>query len=83
MVLDNDLGVVEDNNSNKHNYKYKVNIKNIKLPIKKNSVIGEVIINEKNKEKARSNLIVTEDIGNINYLGLFTNSLKELISGNY
>ena len=83
VVLDNDLGVVEDNNSNKHNYKYKVNIKNIKLPIKKNSVIGEVIINEKNKEKARSNLIVTEDIGNINYLGLFTNSLKELISGNY
>lgn len=83
VLLSNDLGVMEDKNSNKHNYKYKVNINNIKLPIKKNSVVGKIIVKENNKVVSSSDLIIKEDINNINYLGLLINNLKEVISGNY
>ena len=83
IVLQNDLGVVEDKNINKHKYKYEVIIKPVKLPIKKNTIIGKMLVKEKNKEVSSSNLIITEDIDNINYLNLIINSIKEILSGSY
>ena len=81
LVLENDLGVVEDKNSNKHKYKYDISINELKLPIKKNSIVGKVIIKENNKKVGSSNLIVTEDIKNISYINLFIDSLKNIVSG--
>ena len=80
IVLENNLGVLE-NKDNNQKYKYEININKIKLPIKKNSVVGTIIAKDHNKEIGKASLIVTEDINKINYLNLFTNSIKELLSG--
>ncbi|MBQ2639815.1 MAG: D-alanyl-D-alanine carboxypeptidase [Bacilli bacterium] len=83
LVLEDELGVVEEKNANKHKYKYDIVIDNIKLPIKKNSVVGKIIVKENDKEVSRANLIVEEEIKDVNYFDLFINSIKEISSGLY
>ncbi len=82
IVLADDLGVVEDNDTSKHKYTYDVKIKDIKLPLKNNSVVGKIIVKENGKEVGSGNLVVTKDIDNIGYFELLLNGLKNIISGN-
>jgi len=81
IALQDDLGVIEENNSSKHKYKYEVIIDDIKLPLKKNSIVGKFVVKEKGKEVGNTNLVILEDIDNISYFNLLVDSLKDIVAG--
>ena len=83
IILNNDLGVVEDNKLNKHKYKYEVSMDDIKLPIKKNSVVGKIKVVENGKNVSSGDLIINKDINNISYLNLLLDSIRKIIVGIY
>ncbi|MBE6157877.1 MAG: D-alanyl-D-alanine carboxypeptidase [Firmicutes bacterium] len=83
IILNNDLGVIEDNKLRKHNYKYKVIVKDIKLPVKKNSVVGEIKVFENGEVVSRGDLIISKNINNIGYLRLLLDSIRNIITGIY
>ena len=80
VYLKDNLNVVEDIGNNKK-YKYKININSIKLPIKKNSIIGYIDVLDNNKTISTNDLIIRENINKLSILDLYKKVLKEIIFG--
>lgn len=83
VYLKNDIIKITDINSDKLKYKYDLKYhKNIKLPLKKNDVIGKITITiEDNGNKIEEDLIVKDDVKKIGISSLFKRNLKLLSSG--
>lgn len=81
VVLKDDLGVVELLDREKHKYTYKVNLKKFKIPLKKDQVIGEIIVEENKKNISKVDLIVSNDVNKLSFVDLFLNSLRGIFSG--
>ena len=80
VYLKDSLNVVEDIGKKK-NYKYKINIDNIKLPIKKNSVIGYINVLDKDKIITTGELISKNNINKLSIFDLYKKTLEEIIVG--
>ena len=83
VILNNDLGVIEDKKINSSKYKYDVIINDIKLPIKKNSVVGKINVVLDGKVVSSGNLIINKNINNSSYLNLLLDSIRKIIIGIY
>lgn len=81
VILKNDLGIIEEKDTATHKYKYTVKMNKINLPIKKNQVIGKIIVKVDNKEIASQPLIAKEEVDKLNYFELLLNNLKSLCNG--
>lgn len=79
--LESDVNVILDKNTRNISYKYDINLLDVKAPLKRGSVVGELIVKYDNKEE-KYNLIVKEDIVKSSYLKRLTNYLKDIVSGN-
>jgi len=79
--LKEDLKSLEDVDNNK-DYKYNIKVNELELPIKKNSVVGNMEILYKDKVVSTGELVVLEDVLKLNYFDLFKRNLKDLIYGN-
>ena len=75
IVLKDDLSVLNKKTDKSINYDYNVELNNIKLPIKKNTTIGEINLVDGNKVIKSSDLIVLEDINKISYFKYLINEL--------
>lgn len=82
IVLKNDVGIVELLDNNNHKYSFKFVVDDIKLPIKKDDVVGKLIVKEGNKKVAQGELTVNSNVNALSYLQLFVNSFKDILSGN-
>lgn len=83
IKLKNNLNVVENAGVNNKKYKFNVKLNEIKLPIKKNDLVGKMEVLYKNKVVAIGDLIVDEDIEKLNYLELLRESLLNVVFGNF
>ena len=63
------------------NYDIELKLNNMELPLKKNSVIGRIIVKNQNKVVREVDAIVKEDIEKINFLQLFLNTIKDIATG--
>lgn len=81
LVLGEDLGVMEEKTATKHKYTYQVKVDDIKLPLKKGTIVGKVIVKENKKEVSSSNLVISRNVNNISYFNLVIDGLKNIISG--
>ena len=81
VVLQNDLGIILDKGSKLGDYKYKVDIKDIVLPLKKGDVVGTIEVYDKDKVIASSNLIINKDISKIGYFKLLVDNFVNLVGG--
>lgn len=82
VKLKNNLNVVENSGINNKKYKFNVKVNDIKLPIKKDSVVGKIEALYKNKVVSTGELIVDEDIEELSYLELLKENLMNVVFGN-
>ena len=64
------------------NYDIELKMNDVKLPLKKNSVVGKITVKSGNKNIKEIDAIVKEDISKISYINLFGKTLKDILSGN-
>lgn len=81
VALKDDLGVIEMADDNKHNYKYRIVLDDIKLPLKSGSIVGKIIVSEKNKDILEGDLVINDDIKKLSFLELFYNNFKSITDG--
>ena len=81
VKLKNNLNVVENSGINNKKYKFNVKVNDIKLPIKKDSVVGKIEAIYKNKVVSTGELIVDEDIEELSYLELLKENLMNVVFG--
>lgn len=82
VKLKNNLNVVENSGINNKKYKFNVKVNDVKLPIKKDSVVGKIEALYKNKVVSTGELIVDEDIEELSYLELLKENLMNVVFGN-
>lgn len=63
-------------------YDLTVEISDIVVPLKNGDIIGKILVKNNNKLVKTIDAVVREDVNKIGYIGLFFNTLKNLISGN-
>ena len=80
IVLKDNLNVIEDKDI-KNNYKYKIKLSEVKLPIKKNTIVGKIKVLSNNKAISSTDLIVLEDINKLKLIDLIQNNIISLIYG--
>lgn len=83
LVLKDDLSVIEENGSDKRKYEFKYDINEIKLPIKKNTCIGNVNVYYKDKFITSRELCVDRDVDKLSLFELYYKEFIKLICGEY
>lgn len=81
VIPKNDIGVLQDKNTNKHEYSYKVKINDTKLPLKKGDKVGIINVYEKNKLVTTGELVSNTNVDKLSYLELYKEMLKNSILG--
>jgi len=81
IVPSKDVNVVLKKISTDDKVTYDLDIKDIKAPIKKGDIVGEVIVKINNKEYKRVPLTVKEDIKKANVIDLYFRYLKDILIG--
>lgn len=81
IVPKNDIGVLQDKNTDNHKYTYKIKINDIDLPINKGDKIGKIKVYEKNKFITSGDLISKTSVDKLNYLELYRETIKNSILG--
>ncbi|MBR4618821.1 MAG: D-alanyl-D-alanine carboxypeptidase [Bacilli bacterium] len=76
-----DITILTDKGVNNNKYSTKLNINKIKLPLKKNQVVGSITVYQDNKKIVTKNLIVTSSVEKLSYLKLLLNNLKNISTG--
>lgn len=63
------------------NYDIELKMNDVKLPLKKNNVVGKITVKSGNKNIKEIDAIVKEDISKISFINLFGKTLKDILSG--
>lgn len=80
IILKNDITLFKKKTDKDVDYTTELKINNLKLPVKKEDIIGKVVVKDNdNKELTEADVTVKEDIKKINIFGLYLRNLKELI----
>ena len=81
IVMCDDLNVLENKGSEKINYRFKYNINEIKLPLKKGNVIGKVkVYNDKYIKSG--DLCINKDVKRLSFFNLYLKNIISIFSGN-
>ena len=81
IVMCDDLNVLENKGSEKINYRFKYNINEIKLPLKKGEVIGKVkVYNDKYIKSG--DLCINKDVKRLSFFNLYLKNIISIFSGN-
>lgn len=81
IYLKDDIVKINDINSSKVNYSYKIHYDKFDLPLKRNSKIGYVKIKLDDGSIIKEDVIVKENIKKISFMKLFKNNLNIFSSG--
>ncbi len=76
-----DVSVLQDKTTDKHEYSYKINLNELKLPINKGTTVGKIKVYEKNKTITEVDLVSNTDVEKLSYLQLYLEMLKKSILG--
>lgn len=81
IVMCDDLNVLENKGSEKINYRFKYNINEIKLPLKKGEVIGYVKVYNDRYIKS-GDLCINKDVKRLSFFNLYLKNIISIFSGN-
>ncbi len=81
IVPKTDIGVLQEKNTEKHEYSYKVKLDDIKLPMHKGDVVGKINVYEKDKLITSGDLVSNTDVDKLSYIELYTETIKDSILG--
>ncbi|MBQ3511061.1 MAG: D-alanyl-D-alanine carboxypeptidase [Bacilli bacterium] len=82
IVLKNDLYVTENITDNKE-YKYKIDIDDLKLPIKIGDIVGKIEVYSGNRKIKEGNLTVSKDINPLSFMELIFKEIVDLAIGEF
>lgn len=82
VVLDRDITVLSKKSDTEKSYTEKVNINEVKLPLKENQVIGNIEIYDGTNKIGSYPLVVNEAVKKKNIWKLFLDNLKDIVVGN-
>ncbi len=82
VVLDRDITVLSKKSDTEKSYTEKVNINEVKLPLKENQIVGNIEIYNQSKQIGSYPLIVKENVKKKNIFKLFLDNLKDIVVGN-
>lgn len=83
IITKDSLSILSKKSDASINYDTKVTIDEIKLPMKKGSVVGKLDVICNDKIIKSTDLIISDDVEKINYFVYIYNNLKDIISGNF
>lgn len=78
--LEEDVKLLVDINTEDVKYSVNEKLSNVKAPLKKGDIIGELTLEYDNK-KYNYNLIVNEEVKKSNFIRMFINNLKDILTG--
>ena len=82
VILDRDITVLGKKSDTEKSYTEKVNINEVKLPLKENQIVGNIEIYDQGKQIGSYPLIVKENVKKKNIFKLFLDNLKDIVVGN-
>ncbi len=82
VVSKEDISALIKKGDDIKNYSYDVKIDSLSAPIKKGDTVGKVDIKKDGKTIRSIDLTVSEDVGKINFFGLFLRNIKDMVTGN-
>ncbi len=82
VILDRDITVLSKKSDTEKSYTEKVNINEVKLPLKENQIVGNIEIYDQGKQIGSYPLIVKENVKKKNIFKLFLDNLKDIVVGN-
>ena len=78
--LDRDVNLIVNKNVKDVNYTVDIKLDKVKAPIKKNSIVGKLLLNYDNKAYSYD-LIVHEDVKKASFFEVYKNLFKDIING--
>lgn len=82
VVLDSDITVLSKKSDTEKSYTEKITIDEVKLPLKKKQVIGNIEIYDGTNKIGSYPLVVNETVKKKNIFKLFLDNLKDIVVGN-
>ncbi len=83
LLLKDDLNVVYDIDDKNLDYQYKIDVSQVKLPIKKGDILGKIRVFQEKNEVTNGILISNQDAYSLNYLELVICNMNSILFGNY
>ena len=82
VIVDEDVLVLKKKGEQKDVYESEIKLNNIELPIKRGDFVGKLIIKNKHEVLREVNLVSDVDMKKENFINLWMNVLKSMITGN-
>ena len=82
-ILNTDITILLKKNENKKDYKEKITLKDIKLPIKKNDRVAVLELYENNTLIGKYDLVSNKTIKKKNIFKTYLDNIKDIITGNF
>ena len=82
-ILDNDIMILSKKNEVKEDYKEKIKLNDIKLPVKKNDKVGVLELYDNNKLIGKYNLVSNKSIKKKSIFKTYMDNIKDIIIGNF
>lgn len=76
-----DINILQDKGISNKKYKISTSISTVKLPLKKNDVIGKITVSEKGKKVYIGDLIVKEDVEKLNFIQVLLRNMQGIVVG--
>lgn len=83
LVPSEDITFLNKKISNKRDITYKYKIDEIKVPLKKGDIVGDIYVYEDNNVIRKEKLTIKEDINKISFIKLLFRNLKDIVVGNF
>ncbi len=79
--LDKDVNIIVNKNVKDITYKIDTKIYEVKAPLNKNDIVGKLILKYDNKNY-EYNLLIDENVNKANVFKIFTNTFRDIVTGN-
>lgn len=83
VKLKNDLNVIENIGTGNKDYKFDIKVDDFELPLKKDTVVGQMKVLYKNKLLSKGDLVVDQDIEKLSYLQLMRENIFNVLFGEF
>ena len=81
VVPTQDVNILNRKGNNDRNVRYKINVTNSELHIKKSNIVDNISIYENKKELYKINVTISEDLKKANILELLLRTIEEVFTG--
>lgn len=76
-----DINILQDKGVNNKKYKVSTKVNHINLPLKKNTVVGKIMVSEKGKNVYTGDLVVKVNVDKLNFIEVLLKNMQGIVVG--